>query len=147
MPNSHSFDEFSERPQIVLFTLRDPELNAVYSGNADVRHVPRELEVMPRKWESLNAKAELARNASRRTLSRGSDVVRSPPFGVGKDSHEMVGSSCCSTHAVKELPQNRRVRLRQQRHRSCAERRRPKYRPYEKGTTRTPGWHPEEAAS
>ena len=34
---------------------------AVYSGNADVRHVPRELEVMPRVWESLNAKAELAR--------------------------------------------------------------------------------------
>ena len=25
---------------------------------ADVRHVPRELEVMPREWESLNAKAE-----------------------------------------------------------------------------------------
>ena len=40
MPNSHSFDEFSERLQIVLFTLRDPELNAVYSGNADVSHVP-----------------------------------------------------------------------------------------------------------
>ena len=48
MPNSHSFDEFSERLQIVLFTLRDPELNAVYSSNADVRHVQRELEVMPR---------------------------------------------------------------------------------------------------
>ena len=28
---------------------------------ADVRHVPRELEVLPREWESLNAKAELAR--------------------------------------------------------------------------------------
>ena len=37
--------EFSERLQIALFTLRDPELNAVYSGNADVRHVPRELAV------------------------------------------------------------------------------------------------------
>ena len=58
MPNSRSCDAFSERLQIVLFTLRDPELNAVYSGNADVRHVPRELEVMPREWESLNAKAE-----------------------------------------------------------------------------------------
>ena len=45
MPKSRSFDEFSERLQIVLFTLSDPELNAVYSGNADVRHVPRELEV------------------------------------------------------------------------------------------------------
>ena len=28
---------------------------------ADVRHIPRVLEVMPREWESLNAKAELAR--------------------------------------------------------------------------------------
>ena len=28
---------------------------------ADVRHVPRELDVMVREWESLNAKAELAR--------------------------------------------------------------------------------------
>ena len=36
---------------------------SVISGadfTADVRHVPRELEVMPREWESLNAKAELA---------------------------------------------------------------------------------------
>ena len=40
MPNSHSFDEFSECSQIVLFTLRDPELNAVDSGNADVSHMP-----------------------------------------------------------------------------------------------------------
>ena len=36
MPNSHSFDEFSERLQIDLFTLGDPELNAVYSTTADV---------------------------------------------------------------------------------------------------------------
>ena len=60
MPNSRSFDEFSERLQIVLVTIRDPELNAVYSGIADVRHVPRDLEVMPREWESLGAKAEEA---------------------------------------------------------------------------------------
>ena len=83
MPNSRSCDEFSELLQTVLFTMGDTGLNAVYNANADIWHVPRELEVMPRKWESLNAKAELARNASRRTLSRGSDVVRSPPFGVG----------------------------------------------------------------
>ena len=56
-PTAAVFDEFSERLQIVLFTIRDP-LNALYSGIADVRHVPRELEVMPREWESLNAKAE-----------------------------------------------------------------------------------------
>jgi len=69
VPNSRSCDEFSveelQRLQIVLFTLRDPELNAVYNGTADVRHVPRELEVMAREWESLNAEAardpELAR--------------------------------------------------------------------------------------
>ena len=36
MPNSRSCDEFSERLQIVLFTLRDPELNAVYNATADV---------------------------------------------------------------------------------------------------------------
>ena len=41
------------------------------------------------------------RHASQRTLSRGSDVVRSPFFGVGEDSHEMVDSSCCSPHAVE----------------------------------------------
>ena len=60
-------------------------------------------------------------------------MVRSPPFGVGQDSHEMVGPSCCSTHAVKELHRNRRVRLRKQRHHSCAEGRRPKNRPFEEG--------------
>ena len=34
--------------QIVLFTLRDPELNAVFNASADVRHVQRELDVMTR---------------------------------------------------------------------------------------------------
>merc|ERR1711916_116456 len=95
VPNSRSCDEFSveelQRLQIVLFTLRDPELNAVYNGTADVRHVPRELEVMAREWESLNAEA--ARSgagpyASRRTLSRGSYVVRSPPPGVDEGSYQ-----------------------------------------------------------
>ena len=46
---------------MVLFTLGIPELNAVYNAVADVLHVPRELEVMARGWESLNAKAEVAR--------------------------------------------------------------------------------------
>ena len=36
MPYSRGCDEFSERLQIVLLTLRDPELNAVYNGTADV---------------------------------------------------------------------------------------------------------------
>ena len=36
VPNSRSCDEFSERLQIVLFTVRDPELNAVYNATADV---------------------------------------------------------------------------------------------------------------
>ena len=36
MPSSRSCDEFSERLQIFLFTLRDPELNAVYNAAADV---------------------------------------------------------------------------------------------------------------
>ena len=43
------------------FTLRDPEFNAVYNATADVWHVQRELEVLAREWESLNAKAEVAR--------------------------------------------------------------------------------------
>ena len=61
MPNSRGCDEFFERLQIVLFTLGDLESNAVYNTTADVLHVPRELEVMAMEWESLNAKAELAR--------------------------------------------------------------------------------------
>ena len=52
--NSRSCDDFSERLQIVLFTLRDLELNAVYNATADAPHVPRELEVMAREWESLS---------------------------------------------------------------------------------------------
>ena len=36
MPNSRSCDEFSERIHIVLFTLRDPELYAIYNASADV---------------------------------------------------------------------------------------------------------------
>ena len=36
MPNSRSCDDFSERLQIVIFTLRDPELNAVYNTTVDV---------------------------------------------------------------------------------------------------------------
>ena len=36
MLNSRSCDDFSERLQIVLFTLRDPELNAVYNATAGV---------------------------------------------------------------------------------------------------------------
>ena len=61
MLNSRRCDEFSEHLHIVLFTLGDPELNAVYNTTADVLHVPPVLEVMARGWESLNAKAELAR--------------------------------------------------------------------------------------
>ena len=34
--NSRSCDDFSERLQIVLFTLRDLEFNAVYNATADV---------------------------------------------------------------------------------------------------------------
>ena len=47
--------------QIVLFTLGDPELNAVYNTTEDVLQVPCVLEVMARGWESLNVKAEVAR--------------------------------------------------------------------------------------
>ena len=36
MPYSRSSDEFSDRLQIVLFPLRDPELNAVYNATAAV---------------------------------------------------------------------------------------------------------------
>ena len=36
MPNSRSCDEFPERLLFVLFTLRDPELIAVYNATADV---------------------------------------------------------------------------------------------------------------
>ena len=36
MPNTNSFHEFSERLQIVLFTLGDAELNAVHNTTADV---------------------------------------------------------------------------------------------------------------
>ena len=59
MPYSRGCDEVSERLQIVLFTLGDLDLNAVYNATADVLHVTREL-VMAMEWESLNAKAALA---------------------------------------------------------------------------------------
>ena len=36
MPNSRGCDDFFERLQIVLFALRDRELNAVYNATADV---------------------------------------------------------------------------------------------------------------
>ena len=36
VPNFRSFDEFSERLQTVLFTLRNLVLNAVYNATADV---------------------------------------------------------------------------------------------------------------
>ena len=36
VPNSRSCDVFSERLQILVFTPRDPELNAVYNAIADV---------------------------------------------------------------------------------------------------------------
>ena len=36
MPYSRGCDEFYERLQIVLITLRDPEVNAVYNATADV---------------------------------------------------------------------------------------------------------------
>ena len=95
LPNIRSCGEFSaqelQRLQIVLFTLRDPELNAVYNGNADVWHVPRELEVMTREWGVPECEGRAGSCASRRTLSRGSDVVRSTPPGVDADTHEMVG--------------------------------------------------------
>jgi len=52
VPNRRSCDEFSveklQRFWIVLFILRDPELNAAYNGIEDIGHVPRELEVMVR---------------------------------------------------------------------------------------------------
>ena len=59
MPNSRSCDEFSERLQIVVFTLGIPELNAVYNAIADVLQKPRVLEVMARGWESLNVQIVL----------------------------------------------------------------------------------------
>ena len=61
MPYSRGCDESYERLQIVRFALGDLESNAVYNATADVLLVPRELEVMAMEWESLNAKAELAR--------------------------------------------------------------------------------------
>ena len=62
IPYSRGCDEFYERLQIVLFTLGDLEYECrLQPLTADVLHVPRELEVMAMEWESLNAKAELAR--------------------------------------------------------------------------------------
>ena len=61
VPNSRSCDEFSveefQRLQIVLFTLRDPKMNAVYNDTADVQHVPRELGVMAKDWVLPSAEA------------------------------------------------------------------------------------------
>ena len=73
---------------------------------------------MVREWESVNAKAELAR------MHRDGHCHEAVMWYVHhllesmKTPTRWLGTSCCSSHAVKELPQNRRVRLRQQRHRS-----------------------------
>ena len=93
-PNSRSCDEFSvdellQRLQSVLFTLRDPKLNAVHNGTAHERHFPREMEVVAREWESLNAEAVCASrsgsHAPRRTLPCGCHVVRSAFPGVDEE--------------------------------------------------------------
>ena len=57
---------------------------------------------MARKWESLNAKAELAR------MHRDGHCHEAVMWYVHHlpESMMMVDTSCCSTHAVKELPQN-----------------------------------------
>ena len=90
MPNSNSFDDFSERLQIVLFTLGDPVLNAVYNTTVDVLHVPRVLDgqgVGVPECESRGGSC-----ASRRTLSRDSDVVRSPPTRVDEGTQTATSS-------------------------------------------------------
>ena len=120
MPNSNCFDEFSERLQIVLFTLGDSVLNAVYNTTADVLHVPRVLEVMARGWESLNAKAEVAR--------------------VHRDGHcleammwyrPLEDFGRWQTHAGRELPKGDDPRTD---HRKGAD-------------SNLPGWQPKETAS
>ena len=150
VPNSRSCDEFSERLQIVLFTLGDLELNAVYDTTTDVlhvrpaypggkswdevpgqmgsgkkfhrnvisgadfrayvRHVPIELEVMARGWESLNAKADVAR--------------------VHRDGH-CLEEMMWQIHAGRELPKGDDPRTDQS-----------------KGVhSYLPGWQPKETAS
>ena len=82
IPHSRGCDESYERLQIVLFTLGDLESNAVYNATADVLLVPRELEVMAMEWEG-----RAGPYASRRTLSRGNEVARSPPTEADEDTH------------------------------------------------------------
>ena len=63
-----------QRFQVVLFTLRDPELNAVHDDTTDVRHMLREPEVMVREWESLNV--EVARDPEPLVCTATDTVVR-----------------------------------------------------------------------
>ena len=58
-PSGKSWDEVPGQTGSGKKFHRNVISGAVFT--ADARHVPRELEVMPREWESLNAKAELAR--------------------------------------------------------------------------------------
>ena len=72
----HSNDEFSveelQHLPIVLFTLWDPEFNAVHDCTTDVQHVPRELEVMVRVLECGGcSRSRAGPCAPRRTLSWG----------------------------------------------------------------------------
>jgi hypothetical protein len=68
-PNSKDCDEFTveelQRIQIMLFGLRDPELNTVYNQTADKRRMQHDIEVMSKEWKALNDEAakdpELAR--------------------------------------------------------------------------------------
>ena len=95
--------------------------------------------MMAREWESLTAKTELAR------MHRDGHCLEAVMWYVHhflesvKTATRWLGRVVVPPMLWKSYLHNRWVRLRQQRHRSCAEGPQPKYRPYEKGTTRNPG--------
>ena len=91
MPNIRSFDEFSERLQIVLFTLGDLELNAVYDaypGGKSWDEVPGQTGSGKKFHRNVISGVDFTAGCSRsgaglyvprRTLSQGNNVIRSPP--------------------------------------------------------------------
>ena len=100
MPYSRGCDEFSERLQIVLFTLGDLELNAVYDacpGGKSWDEVPGQTGSGKKFHRNVISGVDFTAGCSRsgaglyvprRTLSQGNDVIRSPPPGFDEGSYQ-----------------------------------------------------------
>ena len=112
VPNSRSFDEFSERLQIVLFTLEDLELNAVY----DAYHTDVDLDAKIKFFvaETLRGVGGLvfvahgnhcANELGRRNYVTGEMWKNKPPFrlAVNKATSDEIATDTASMPQSDEI--------------------------------------------